>query len=208
MATTRTTAPVDQTTAVYSSSGWRVVDIVVAAVLGIAVGLVFIAFNYSGAALFDPLSAILPGLGGLIVGVWLLGGPLGGLVIRKPGAATLVEVLAASVSVLPGNQWGLTTLWSGLAQGLGAEIVFAIFLYRRWNLPVAMLAGAGAGIGAWLLEFTVFGNHAKSFGFNITYLVCLAISGAVLAGGLAWLLTRALAGTGVLSRFASGRSEA
>lgn len=202
--TTRTTAAADQTTALHSSSGWRVVDIVVAAVLGIAVGLIFIAFNYTGANLFDPLSAVLPGLGGLIVGVWLIGGPLGGLIIRKPGAAVLVEVLAATVSVLPGNKWGISTLWSGLAQGFGAELVFALFLYRAWRLPVAMLAGAGAGVGAWILEYGL-GNHAMSLGFNITYLVCLIISGALLAGALSWALTRALARTGVLSRFPSGR---
>ncbi len=194
--TTRTTAAAaDETTALHSSSGWRVVDIVVAAVLGIAVGLIFIAFNYTGANLFDPLSAVLPGLGGLIVGVWLIGGPLG---------AMLVEVLAATVSVLPGNKWGISTLWSGLAQGFGAELVFALFLYRAWRLPVAMLAGAGAGVGAWILEFGL-GNHAMSLGFNITYLVCLIISGALLAGALSWALTRALARTGVLSRFPSGR---
>ena len=31
-------------------------------------------------------------------------------------------------------------------QGLGAELVFALFLYRNWRLPVALLAGAGAGL--------------------------------------------------------------
>lgn len=189
-----------------ASRGWRVVDIVVAAVLGVAVGLVFFAFNNTIANFWGPLDAVLPGLAGLIAGIWFLGGPLGGIIIRKPGAALLVELLAATVSVLPGNKWGITTLYSGFAQGIGAEIVFALFWWRRWNAGIAVLAGVGAALGAFVNEY-ILGNHAMSATFNITYLVCLVISGAVLSGGLAWLLMRALAGTGALSRFAAGRES-
>lgn len=188
-----------------SSSGWRVVDIVVAAILGVAVGVIFWAFNNTVATIWGPLEAVLPGLAGLITGVWFLGGTLGGLIIRKPGAALLVEVLAATVSVLPGNQWGITTLYSGLAQGIGAEIVFAIFAWKRWNLPVAAFAGIGSALGAFVNEYFLMGNHAKSLAFNATYLVCLVISGVLLAGGLAWVLMKALASAGALDRFESGR---
>lgn len=184
--------------------GWRVVDIIVAAVLGVAVGLIFWGWNGPGYAAFESVDATLPGLGGLMAGVWLLGGPLGGLVVRKPGAAVMVEVLAAVVEMALGNIWGWSTLYEGIVQGLAAELVFAIFRYKKWNLSVAMLAGAAAGVGAWLYEF-VSGNHTKNMSFNLTYLASLAVSGAILAGLLAWLLTRALAGTGALDRFASGR---
>lgn len=187
-----------------STKGWRVVDIVVAAVLGVAIGLVFFAYNGPGYAAFESVDALTPGLGGLLAGVWLLGGPLGALVIRKPGAALFVELLAAIVSMALGTIWGWETVASGFAQGLGAEVVFALAAYRRWNLGVAMLAGAGAGAAAWVNEF-ILGNHAKSLAFNGTYLVCLLISGAILAGLLGWLLTRALASAGALDRFASGR---
>lgn len=199
-----TTSTAEDLTRPLEHKGWRVVDIVVAAVLGVAVGLVFAFYNVTIANFWGPIDAVLPGLAGLIAGIWFLGGPLGGLIIRKPGAALLVEMLAATVSVLPGNQWGITTLYSGLAQGLAAEIVFAIFLYRQWTPTVALLAGVGAAVGAWVNEF-ILGNHAMSATFNIVYLVCLMISGAVLAGLFAWGLTKALASTGALDRFAAGR---
>lgn len=186
--------------------GWRVVDIVIAAVLGVAVGLIFFGWNSAGGALFGQLDALTPGLGGLMVGPWLLGGVLGGLIIRKPGAAILVELIAALLSSALGNQWGWTTVVSGLFQGLGAELIFLAFGYRVFRLPVAMLAGAAAGAGAWLNEFLIFGNRAKSALFNMIYLGCLLVSGAVLAGLVGWVLTRALAATGVLKRFAVGRS--
>lgn len=143
--------------------------------------------------------------GGLAVGIWLLGGVLGGLIIRKPGAALFVEVIAASVSAALASQWGIETLYSGIAQGLGAELVFALFMYRRFTLPVALLAGMGAGVGAYILEAFVSAYFAMSLAFNIIYFSCLMVSGALLAGVVSFYLVRALARTGALDRFAAGR---
>lgn len=185
--------------------GWRVVDMVTAAILGVACGLVFLVWNQIGGLGYSLINDILPGIGGLVTGIWLIGGTLGGLIIRKPGAALFVEVVAASVSAALGSQWGISTLYSGIAQGLGVEIVLALFLYRRYTLLVAALSGAGAGVGAWILEFFFFGNIEKGVAFNVIYLVCLMISGAVLAGILSYVLVRGLAKAGALDRFAAGR---
>lgn len=183
---------------------WRVVDIVVAAVLGVACGLIFFGWNSIGYAGFQTMDALTPGLGGLVAGVWFLAGPLGALIIRKPGAAVMVELLAGFVSMALGNQWGWTTMYSAFAQGLGAELIFLLFAYRRFGPMVAVLAGIGAGVGAWVNEF-ILGNWEKTLAFNTIYLVALAISGAVLAGLLSWILMRALARAGALERFAAGR---
>ena len=124
---------------------WRVVDIVTASVLGVALGLVFVVWNLgwtplsNGLAFFPPLSAV-------AAGVWLLPAVVGGLVVRRPGAAVYTELVAATLSALIGNQWGFATVWYGLLEGLGAEVVLAVLLYRRWGLPTALLAGAGAGV--------------------------------------------------------------
>ena len=190
-----------------TASRWRVVDIVVAAVLGVATGLIFWIWNSVGYAWYTAADALTPGLGGIAVGVWLLGGVLGGLVIRKPGAAIFVELLAAAVSATLGSQWGPETLYSGLAQGIGAELIFLIFAYRRFTPVVAMLAGAGAAVGAFLLELVLSANYAKSLLFNITYFSTLIVSGLLLAGLLGYVLVRALAAAGALDRFAVGREH-
>lgn len=187
-----------------SSLNWRVVDMVTAAILGVACGLIFLVWNQVGGVGYSLFNAITPGIGGLVTGIWLIGGTLGGLVIRKPGAALLVEVVAASVSAALGSQWGISTLYSGIAQGLGVEIVLLLFVYRRFDLLVASLSGAGAGVGAWILEL-ILGNVEKGVTFNVIYLVCLMISGVVLAGMLAYAITRGLAKAGALDRFAAGR---
>ena len=199
-----------RTTTSTNRSRWRVVDIVVAAVLGVAVGLLFWFWNGVGYGWFEVMDAATPGLGGFAVGIWLIGGVIGGLVIRKPGAALLVEVVAAAVSATIGNIWGPSTLLSGLVQGLGAELIFAVFLYRRFGIGVAALAGVGAGVAAWIFEL-FFGstpNILKTLEFNLIYLGTIIVSGVVLAGVVGWLLVRALAKTGALSRFAAGREQA
>ena len=196
---------------------WRVVDIVVAAVLGVACGLLFWVWNsigyawYTAAQAITPgfggAQAITPGFGGIATGIWLIGGVLGALVIRKPGAAIFVEVVAACVSAVLGNQWGIETVYSGLAQGLGAELMFAIFVYRRFSLPVAVLGGIGAAVGGWALELVTSANYAMSVTFNVIYLSTMCVSGALLAGALGFVLVRGLAATGALDRFAVGRER-
>lgn len=186
---------------------WRIVDIVVASVLGVASGLIFLLWNigYLGPkAILEPL---LPGLQGLLDGPWLFAGVLGALIIRKPGAALYTETLAAVVSALVGNQWGgFLTLEAGLVQGLGAELIFLVFFYRVWSLPVAMLAGAGAAIAGGINNLILWYAGADT-AFTVIYLISTAVSGAVIAGALSWFLARGIAATGALDRFASGRER-
>ena len=197
-----TSTPLKGTTP--STRQWRVVDIVVASVIAVAVGVVFVAWSagYSG---ISAITAAFPPLSGLYTGGWLIAGVLGGLIIRKPGAAIYCEVLAATVSALIGTQWGLLTLLSGAIQGLGAELVFLLFAYRKWNLPVALLAGLGAGLALSISENILY-NALWTFEFKLMYVVFASISGVVIAGLLSWLAMRGLARTGVLSAFAAGRT--
>ncbi|AYF97064.1 ECF transporter S component [Protaetiibacter intestinalis] len=191
------------------SRRWRVIDIVIASVLGVALGLVFILWNTTSSPLRDAVGAVLPGLGALLAGIWLLPGVLGGLIVRKPGAALFTELVAATVSVIiVPNEWGWWTIEAGLVQGLGAELVFALFLYRRWGFGVAVLAGVGAGLAMAINDLIVWYAGSVTPEFVVVYIVASAITGAVIAGALSWLLVRALAATGVLNRFAAGRERA
>jgi energy-coupling factor transport system substrate-specific component len=207
VSTSEATSESIQTAPLLGGHRWRVVDIVVASVIGVASGLIFLLWNiaYRGpSAILEPL---LPGLQGLLDGPWLFAGVLGALIIRKPGAAIYTELIAAAVSALTliGNTWGaFLTLEAGLIQGLGAELVFLLFFYRRWSLPVAILAGVGAALAGGINNLLLWYAGAD-IRFVVVYLISTAISGAVIAGGLSWLLARGLARTGALDRFASGR---
>ena len=204
MTTTLSTPPATSTG---SRFRWRVVDIVVASVIGVASGLVFVAWNVASNPVTDPLGALLPGLQAVGGGFWLFAGVLTALVVRKPGAALYGEMVAATVSALIGNQWGPLTLVSGAVQGLGAELVFAIFLYANWRLGVAILAGVGAGLGMAVTDLTLWYPGSDTL-FVTIYTISAMVGGALIAGLLSWLAMRGLARTGALARFAAGREIA
>lgn len=184
---------------------WRVVDIVVASVIGVACAVIFVVWNVGYEVPSTFLGAVLPGLGGLLAGPWLIAGVIGGLVVRKPGAALYAEMVAAILSALIGNTWGPLTLLSGFVQGLGAEIVLALLLYRAFGPVAATLAGAAAGLACGINDRLVWYGGAGP-DFTVIYIVSTTLSGAVIAGIGGWLIVRGLAKTGALSRFAAGRS--
>ena len=86
---------------------WRVVDIVVAAIVAVASGVIFWAWDFIYAvptALFDSLT---PGLGGLFHFMWLFAGPLVAIIIRKPGAASSAKPSPRSSK----RCWAIHSAW-------------------------------------------------------------------------------------------------
>ncbi len=65
-------------------------------------------------------------------------------------------MVAALVSMLPGTKWGVTTLVSGILQGLGAELAFLLLGYAAFGLGAALLAGALAAPLEALYEWQVY----------------------------------------------------
>ena len=192
-------------TIVSRPDGWRVVDIVVGAVVAAAFGIVFVAWNALYAAT-APIFAALPPAQAVMYGVWLLPGVLVALIVRRPGAAIFGGLVSAAVSVLLGSPYGVDALISGAIQGAGAELAFAIGLYRRWTLPFAALAGALAGLFAAVHDVALY-YAATGVEFWGIYALATILSGALGAGLGAWLLVRALVATGVLGDFAVGREQ-
>lgn len=185
-------------------AGWRTVDLLTIAFLGAAIGIAFWGWGvfYNG-----PLSAIKFGFApaaGLFAGPWFLGGVIGGLVVRRPGAALLCEVVAALVSMIPGTEWGATVLVSGIVQGLGAELAFALLGYRFFGVLAAVLAGALSGPFAATYESLTWAKD-WALSWKFAYAGVLAVSGAAWAGLGGWALTRALAGAGALGAFPAGQ---
>ena len=188
-----------------SRGSWRTVDIVLGAVLAVAFGAVFQAWNLLWTAV-TPAFVAIPPLQGFMYGVWMLPAVFVPLVIRRPGAALLGEGVAAVASALFGAPWGLLTVAYGLMQGGAAELVFGLGLYRRWGLPAALAAGAAAGAAAVLLDLLIY-YPSWAPGFQVLYAALVIPSCAIVSGFGGWLLVRALARTGVLSAFPAGRDQ-
>lgn len=193
------------TTTTTSSGAWRIVDIVVTAVIGVAFAIVFLAWNALYAAV-APLFVALPAAQAILYGVWLMPAVLVGLIVRRPGAAVFGGFVSAAVSVLLGSPYGVDALLSGALQGAGAELAFLVGAYRLWSLPVAMFAGALAGLVATVHDVVLYYPDI-GVAFWLVYGVAAVVSGAVVAGIGSWLLVRALLPTGVLAPFAVGREQ-
>ncbi|WP_250036012.1 ECF transporter S component [Paractinoplanes maris] len=187
------------------SNRWRTIDIVIASIIAVAFGVIFWAW---GLLWNGPADAIpLPGRA-VLYGVWLVPAVLGALIVRKPGAAFYTLSLASLVSVAIGVSWGWTIVVQGPLEALGAELIFAAFAYKVYRLPVALAAGATAGVVAAVYDAFVWYGGTSWATMRLPYIVITGLSALVIAGLGSVLLTRALAQTGVLDRFPAGRSRA
>ena len=178
---------------------WRTRDIVVAAVIGVAFGVVFWAWGvlYNGA---DPLFAFAPPLKDLMYGVWLMPAVLAPLVIRKPGAALFAEMVAASVSALLGTVWSVDVLLSGFLQGAAAELVFGFTLYRSFGPVTLVVAALASGLAAFLHDWVLYYPTVEPT-IQAVRLVAMLLSAAIITAGGSVLLARSLRRSGVLDGF-------
>ena len=187
---------------------YRTIDLVTITTLGVAFGVIF----WGWGKLYEPLSGLavfsFPPSSALLGGVWLSAGVVGGLIVRKPGAAFATEFIAATVStfIVGGTQWGWSVYASGFWEGLGAELIFLVFFYKRWGVVVAMLAGALAGAFEAVYEWTSY--YADwDMGYKLAHLGFFVVSGIVIAGLGGYALVTALAKAGVLDAFPAGREQ-
>jgi energy-coupling factor transport system substrate-specific component len=182
--------------------GWRAIDFVFAAVLAVVLGAGMWAYDAFAFAPVGLLLAAVPWLTGLQFGIWTLPAIVGALVVRRPGAALLAELIAASAEVTLGNTWGATSLYSGLLQGAAVEIVLLLGLYRHFNLAIVALAGAAAAVTEVLAYEAWAYWSGTSAEFLISYLAACVVSGAVIAGVGGFFLVKSLRRTGALGAFA------
>ena len=110
--------------------------------------------------------------------------------------------------MLLGNQYSVAfVLISAVLQGVVAEIPFAITRYQRFTQSLSMVSGGLVAIeyGVYLMLFRYQGIAFIS-PRGIIHMVSEIIGGVLIAGVMSWHLYVAIASTGALDRFASGRA--
>ncbi|MFE5320337.1 ECF transporter S component [Paenibacillus sp. NPDC056579] len=177
------------------SKGLKLTDILVTIVIAIVFAIIY--------RLWGDVSNVVKLAGfqleQLMYGVWFMAATVAALIIRKPGVALLAEIAAASGELIAGSQYGVEALTYGIAQGLLAELAFALFRYRSFSAAVACLAGIGAAVAS--LVFDAFKGYLIDLQtWNLTlYLIFRIISGIFFTGLCAYWLVKALEVTGVTS---------
>lgn len=173
--------------------GLKLTDILVTIVIALVFGFVYIIWG-SFYAVVTPLGLHIDQL---VYGMWFIAGIVAALIIRKPGVALLAEVAAASGEFLLGSPYGLGVLIAGVIQGLGAELVFMAYRYKRFDLMVAILASLGACVGS-LLNNMVTSDLLSLSAWNLTLYVGARLIGTIFVCGLpAYGIVKVLDMTGV-----------
>ncbi len=188
------------------ASKWELKDVIMMAILGVVFAAVYLAVFQGGLALSTALTpAGLSAFGfEIIYGVWFMASTLAAYIIRKPGVALITEILAAAVELLMGNSGSLTVVLTGLIQGAGAELAFAIFRYKKWNLLSMSLAGILSALFIFCYELYYLNYISLAPSLLIAQLAVRFISAVVFSGIICKLAGDGLAKTGVVKSYAIG----
>jgi energy-coupling factor transport system permease protein len=163
----------------------------------IVISLVFAVVYNLWATLYATVGGFGLQVDQLIYGMWFIAATVAMLVIRKPGVALLAEVVAASGEFMLGSPYGLSLLFYGILQGLGAELVFAAFRYNRFTVFVVSLAAIGSTIASLIVD-QAYGYISDLALWNLALLIGARTLGAIIIAGIfAYAIVKALELTGV-----------
>ena len=190
--------------------GWKLQEIILVAMLCIVFGVVYLAGVYLASFLSTLLTPVglAPLANELVFGVWFMASTLAAYILQKPGAAIVAEVLAALIEVLLGNMYGPMVIVAGIIQGAGAEIVFALWRYKRFDRTTMYLATVGCTITSFLWSFVRSNYLAIAPGLLVVYFLVRLVSAFLFAGVLCKVMGDSLAKTGLLKSYALGRAAA
>lgn len=183
-------------------------DVILMSCFGILFALIYLAVFNVGMAIAAALTTT--GLGDfafdMIYGVWFMAGTLAAYIIRKPGAGLVAEVLASVVELLMGNSGGITVVITGLIQGLGTELGFAMFRYKKWDLASLTIASVLSGVFIYGYELFYLQYYLLPIGMHIGRLVIRSVSAFVFSALIVKTAGDGLARTGVLKNYAIGKT--
>ncbi len=109
------------------SSKWNVKSIILVALIGIIMGVIYTyGFNnvYNLVKLSFLPTGYAPVVDNIFTGLWYMAAPLAMYFVPTVGSGTIGELIAATVEMAIGGQWGTLTILEGLIQGATNEIGF------------------------------------------------------------------------------------
>lgn len=186
----------NQTVALFKSI--TIFEVVLTTVVAVALGVAFWGWTFVY-EIAKPLLKIY-GLSYLTAGFWIFASVFLSQIVRKPGIAIIASIIAAFIESLL-THWGLMSVVWGVVQGLGAEIIFFAFAYKKWDLKVLVLASLLSAFFSYALDFALYDYGNLSFSFNMVQLISFLFSAALLAGWLSAVISRRLVRLGLLDQF-------
>ncbi len=187
---------------------WKLKDIIMMGILGVLFAVIYMAVVYVGLGISTAVAPL--GLSDLafepIYGVWFMAATLAAYIIRKPGVALVTELLAAFIELLMGNHGGLNVVLTGIIQGGAAELGFALFRYKKWNLSSMTVASCFSAIAIFIYELWYLQYYMLTPGMLIAHIGIRLISAFIFSALICKLAGDGLAKTGVVKSYAIGSS--
>jgi len=185
---------------------WKLKDVILVSMLSVFFGIIFLSLDYL--VQFIRPFFVFFGLGELtsdfVFGIWFMAQIFAMYIMRKPGIALITGILSAVIQIPLGSPWGAIVAASGLMQGVGAELVFLLFRYKKFNVAVMLLAGASCAVFSLVLDWYLGFMAELQIGFIAARLLIRTISGIFFAGFISKLLADRLAKAGVLKSYPIG----
>ncbi|MGI6152205.1 MAG: ECF transporter S component [Christensenellaceae bacterium] len=185
---------------------WKLKDIIMVGILGVIFAVIYLAVLYAGLGVTAVLTPY--GLGTLgfeiFYGIWFMGATLAMYIIQKPGVAIVTEFLAAFLEMLMGNSGGPMVLLSGAMQGLGCELGFTVFRYKRYDMLSMCMSGIFAALISFAFGFIQAGFGLIDAGLLVVMLGVRIATAVLFAGVISKKTGDGLAKTGVLKSYELG----
>jgi energy-coupling factor transport system permease protein len=178
---------------------WTQRETVIVAALGVAFAVLYLGWVQLWLVL---QAAIGPLSMDILFGFWCVVSVVAAYIIRKPFVAFTSEVIAAIAEVLTGNPAGLMLVLTGIVQGTGAELPFALTGWRNYRLPVLLASGASAAVFSFVYTWIRFSYGTLAPELLVLMFVLRVTSGMLLAGLLGRSIAEALHRTGALAGLA------
>lgn len=176
----------------------NIFELVLAAMLASALGVAFWGWTFVYALTRPFLQAV--GLKYTFAGFWIISAIFPSYIIRKPGVALFSSLLASIIEGTLTN-WGIMSALWGTVQGVGAELVFALSLYRHYHWFWVCLSAATSATASYLLDYFYYHYSLLSTNINIIQYSSFVLSSIIFAGLLTIFLSKKLIKTGLLCNF-------
>jgi energy-coupling factor transport system substrate-specific component len=180
------------------SMSYSTTDIAIMAILGVAFGLLNLAFS----SLWTVVSASFGILGGAAIQCFFIAPCLAAWLIRRPGVFLITYMIASLTNMLAGNPVGVLQLYWGFAGGLAGEIGWAIFGYMRDKIVPGIILGCIIFVPlANVVTYFAFGWAGTPVGLFVLSLVIGMIANVVESGLVGIGLGKAIANMGLLKGY-------
>lgn len=188
---------------------WELKDVIMVGLLSIIFAVIYLGFVYFATFLKSVLApfGLAPFANELVFGVWFMAATLAGYIMQKPGVAIIAEMMAALIEVLMGNFYGPLVFVSGFLQGLGAELGFAAYSYKKYDLKSLSLAAFLSTVFSFIWGF--FRNSFTNLSpiYIISMFIVRTISAFIFSAVIVKKLGDGLVKSGAVAQYPLGQKD-